>query len=129
MLRTVKFLVLVAMFIVALSASAQVTTSALSDVVTYDKHTSATNSVSYTQSSTNYIAEANKHGPNIIEGVQHPEHLKDLILERFLDNLFSPSTFFFIFLIISLIKGKDIMIRYSDFKLQILSKQKKKKSN
>ena len=134
MLRTVKLLALVAMIFVALSASAQVTTSALSGVVTDEKHICATNFVSYSQSSTNYNAKANMEGPNIVEGVQYPEHLqkeneKDLILERVLDNLFRPSTFLFIVLIISLIMGKDIMIRFLDFKMHILSKQEKKKRN
>ena len=135
MLRTVKFLALVAMFIVALSTSAQVTTSALSGVVTDENQQAmigATITALHTPSGTKYNAATNMDGPNIVEGVQHPEHLqkeyeKDLILERVLDNLFRPSTFLFIVLIISLIKGKNIMIRFLDFKMQILSKQEKKK--
>ena len=73
MLRTVKFLALVAMFIVALSASAQVTTSALSGVVTDENQQAmigATITALHTPSGTKYNAVTNMDGRYTIQGMR-----------------------------------------------------------
>ena len=69
MLRTVKLLALVAMFLVALSASAQVTTSALSGVVTDENQQAmigATITALHTPSGTENFTVTNRDGPNIV---------------------------------------------------------------
>ncbi len=73
MLRTVKLLALVAMFFVALSASAQVTTSALSGVVTDENHQAmigATITALHTPSGTKYNAVTNMDGRYTIQGMR-----------------------------------------------------------
>ena len=73
MLRTVKFLALVAMFFVALSASAQVTTSALSGVVTDENKQAmigATITALHTPSGTKYNAVTNMDGRYTIQGMR-----------------------------------------------------------
>ena len=73
MLRKVKFLVLVAMFFVALSASAQVTTSALSGVVTDENEQAmigATITAVHTPSGTKYNAVTNMDGRYTIQGMR-----------------------------------------------------------
>jgi hypothetical protein len=73
MLRTVKLLALVAMFFVALSASAQVTTSALSGVVTDENHEAligATITALHTPSGTQYNAVTNIDGRYSIKGMR-----------------------------------------------------------
>ncbi|MBQ9822844.1 MAG: carboxypeptidase regulatory-like domain-containing protein, partial [Muribaculaceae bacterium] len=71
MLRTVKLLALVAMFFVALASSAQVTTSALSGVVTDENHEAligATITALHTPSGTQYNAVTNMDGRYSIKG-------------------------------------------------------------
>ena len=73
MLRKVKFLALVAMFVVALSASAQVTTSALSGVVTDENQQTmigATITALHTPSGTKYNAVTNMDGRYTIQGMR-----------------------------------------------------------
>ncbi len=73
MLRTVKLLALVAMFVVALSASAQVTTSALSGVVTDENHEAligATVTALHTPSGTKYNAVTNIDGRYTMRGMR-----------------------------------------------------------
>ena len=73
MLRTVKLMALVAMFFVALSASAQVTTSALSGVVTDENHEAmigATITALHTPSGTKYNAVTNMDGRYTIQGMR-----------------------------------------------------------
>ncbi len=73
MLRTVKILALVAMFFVALSASAQVTTSALSGVVTDENQQAmigATITALHTPSGTKYNAVTNIDGRYTIQGMR-----------------------------------------------------------
>ncbi len=73
MLRTVKLLTLVAMFLVALSASAQVTTSALSGVVTDENQQAmigATITALHTPSGTKYNAVTNMDGRYTIQGMR-----------------------------------------------------------
>ena len=73
MLRTVKLLALVAMLVVALSASAQVTTSALSGVVTDENHEAmigATITALHTPSGTQYNAVTNIDGRYSIKGMR-----------------------------------------------------------
>ena len=73
MLRKVKFLALVAMFFVALSASAQVTTSALSGVVTDENQQAmigATITALHTPSGTKYNAVTNMDGRYTIQGMR-----------------------------------------------------------
>ena len=73
MLRTVKLLALVAMFLVALSASAQVTTSALSGVVTDENQQAmigATITALHTPSGTKYNAVTNIDGRYTIQGMR-----------------------------------------------------------
>ena len=73
MLRTVKLLALVAMFLVALSASAQVTTSALSGVVTDENQQAmigATITALHTPSGTKYNAVTNMDGRYTIKGMR-----------------------------------------------------------
>ena len=73
MLRTVKLLALVAMFFVALSSSAQVTTSALSGVVTDENHQAmigATITALHTPSGTKYNAVTNMDGRYTIQGMR-----------------------------------------------------------
>ena len=73
MLRTVKLLALVAMFFVALSASAQVTTSAMSGVVTDENQEAligATVTALHTPSGTKYNAVTNIDGRYTIRGMR-----------------------------------------------------------
>ena len=73
MLRTVKLLALVAMFLVALSSSAQVTTSALSGVVTDENQQAmigATITALHTPSGTKYNAVTNMDGRYTIQGMR-----------------------------------------------------------
>ena len=73
MLRTVKLLALVAMFFVALASSAQVTTSALSGVVTDENHEAmigATITALHTPSGTQYNAVTNIDGRYSIKGMR-----------------------------------------------------------
>ena len=73
MLRTVKLLALVAMFFVALSSSAQVTTSALSGVVTDENQQAmigATITALHTPSGTKYNAVTNMDGRYTIQGMR-----------------------------------------------------------
>ena len=73
MLRTVKLLALVAMFFVALASSAQVTTSALSGVVTDENHEAligATITALHTPSGTQYNAVTNMDGRYSIKGMR-----------------------------------------------------------
>ena len=73
MLRTVKLMALVAMFFVALSASAQVTTSALSGVVTDENQQAmigATITALHTPSGTKYNAVTNMDGRYTIQGMR-----------------------------------------------------------
>ena len=73
MLRTVKILALVAMFFVALTASAQVTTSALSGVVTDENQQAmigATITALHTPSGTKYNAVTNIDGRYTIQGMR-----------------------------------------------------------
>ena len=73
MLRKVKFLALVAMFFVALSVSAQVTTSALSGVVTDENQQAmigATITALHTPSGTKYNAVTNMDGRYTIQGMR-----------------------------------------------------------
>ena len=73
MLRTVKLLALVAMFLVALSSSAQVTTSALSGVVTDENKQAmigATITALHTPSGTKYNAVTNMDGRYTIQGMR-----------------------------------------------------------
>jgi len=73
MLRTVKFMALVAMLFVALSASAQVTTSALSGVVTDENQQAmigATITALHTPSGTKYNAVTNMDGRYTIQGMR-----------------------------------------------------------
>ena len=73
MLRTVKLLALVAMFLVALSTSAQVTTSALSGVVTDENQQAmigATITALHTPSGTKYNAVTNMDGRYTIQGMR-----------------------------------------------------------
>ena len=73
MLRKVKFLALVAMFVVALSSSAQVTTSALSGVVTDENRQAmigATITALHTPSGTKYNAVTNMDGRYTIQGMR-----------------------------------------------------------
>ena len=73
MLRTVKLLALVAMFLVALSSSAQVTTSALSGVVTDEYQQAmigATITALHTPSGTKYNAVTNMDGRYTIQGMR-----------------------------------------------------------
>ncbi len=73
MLRTVKLLALVAMFFVALASSAQVTTSALSGVVTDENHQAligATITALHTPSGTKYNAVTNMDGRYTIQGMR-----------------------------------------------------------
>ena len=73
MLRTVKLLALVAMFFVALSSSAQVTTSALSGVVTDENQEAligATITALHTPSGTKYNAVTNMDGRYNIKGMR-----------------------------------------------------------
>ncbi len=73
MLRTVKLMALVAMFFVALSASAQVTTSALSGVVTDENQQAmigATITALHTPSGTKYNAVTNIDGRYSIKGMR-----------------------------------------------------------
>ena len=73
MLRTVKLMALVAMFFVALSASAQVTTSALSGVVTDENQQAmigATITALHTPSGTKYNAVTNVDGRYTIQGMR-----------------------------------------------------------
>ena len=73
MLRKVKLLALVAMFFVALSASAQVTTSALSGVVTDENQQAmigATITALHTPSGTKYNAVTNIDGRYTIQGMR-----------------------------------------------------------
>ena len=73
MLRTVKLLALVAMFFVALTASAQVTTSALSGVVTDENQEAligATVTALHTPSGTKYNAVTNIDGRYTIRGMR-----------------------------------------------------------
>ena len=73
MLRTVKIMALVAMFFVALSASAQVTTSALSGVVTDENQQAmigATITALHTPSGTKYNAVTNMDGRYTIQGMR-----------------------------------------------------------
>ena len=73
MLKTVKLLALVAMFLVALSSSAQVTTSALSGVVTDEYQQAmigATITALHTPSGTKYNAVTNMDGRYTIQGMR-----------------------------------------------------------
>lgn len=73
MLRRVKFLALVAMFFVALSVNAQVTTSALSGVVTDENQEAmigATVTALHTPSGTQYNAVTNMDGRYSIKGMR-----------------------------------------------------------
>ena len=73
MLRTVKLLALVAMFFVALASSAQVTTSALSGVVTDENQEAmigATVTALHTPSGTQYNAVTNMDGRYSIKGMR-----------------------------------------------------------
>ena len=73
MLRTVKLLALVAMFFVALSASAQVTTSAMSGVVTDENQEAligATVTALHTPSGTKYNAVTNIDGRYTMRGMR-----------------------------------------------------------
>ena len=73
MLRTVKLLALVAMFFVALASSAQVTTSALSGVVTDENQEAmigATVNALHTPSGTQYNAVTNMDGRYSIKGMR-----------------------------------------------------------
>ena len=73
MLRTVKLMALVAMFFVALTASAQVTTSALSGVVTDENQQAmigATITALHTPSGTKYNAVTNIDGRYTIQGMR-----------------------------------------------------------
>ena len=73
MLRTVKLLALVAMFLVALSSSAQVTTSALSGVVIDENQQAmigATITALHTPSGTKYNAVTNMDGRYTIQGMR-----------------------------------------------------------
>ena len=73
MLRTVKLLALVAMFFVALASSAQVTTSALSGVVTDENKQAmigATITALHTPSGTKYNAVTNIDGRYTIQGMR-----------------------------------------------------------
>ena len=73
MLRKVKFLALVAMFFVALSVNAQVTTSALSGVVTDENQQAmigATITALHTPSGTKYNAVTNMDGRYTIQGMR-----------------------------------------------------------
>ena len=73
MLRTVKLLALVAMFFVALASSAQVTTSALSGVVTDENQQAmigATITALHTPSGTKYNAVTNMDGRYTIQGMR-----------------------------------------------------------
>ena len=73
MLKTVKLLALVAMFFVALASSAQVTTSALSGVVTDENHEAligATITALHTPSGTQYNAVTNMDGRYSIKGMR-----------------------------------------------------------
>ena len=73
MLRTVKLLALVAMFFVALTTSAQVTTSALSGVVTDENSQAmigATITALHTPSGTKYNAVTNMDGRYTIQGMR-----------------------------------------------------------
>ena len=73
MLRTVKLLALVAMFFVALASSAQVTTSALSGVVTDENQEAligATITALHTPSGTQYNAVTNMDGRYSIKGMR-----------------------------------------------------------
>ncbi len=73
MLRTVKLLALVAMFFVALASSAQVTTSALSGVVTDENQQAmigATITALHTPSGTKYNAVTNIDGRYTIQGMR-----------------------------------------------------------
>ncbi len=73
MLRTVKLLALVAMFFVALASSAQVTTSALSGVVTDENREAmigATITALHTPSGTTYNAVTNMDGRYTIKGMR-----------------------------------------------------------
>jgi len=73
MLRTVKLLALVAMFLVALTSSAQVTTSALSGVVTDENQQAmigATITALHTPSGTKYNAVTNMDGRYTIQGMR-----------------------------------------------------------
>ena len=73
MFKTVKLLALVAMFFVALASSAQVTTSALSGVVTDENHEAligATITALHTPSGTQYNAVTNMDGRYSIKGMR-----------------------------------------------------------
>ena len=73
MLRTVKLMALVAMFFVALASSAQVTTSALSGVVTDENQEAmigATITALHTPSGTKYNAVTNMDGRYTIQGMR-----------------------------------------------------------
>ena len=73
MLRTVKLMALVAMFFVALASSAQVTTSALSGVVTDENQQAmigATITALHTPSGTKYNAVTNMDGRYTIQGMR-----------------------------------------------------------
>ncbi len=162
MLRTVKLFSFVAMLFVALSASAQVATSALSDVnqqalidaATTTKNTSLNVEINRNAPDTVGVSCID-HGPHNIGGIQMllAESRSVNALDESLDNnqdeisqenhlqieggdgILKELLWVFLLLIgfillsfvfiIAIIKGKDIMIKYSDFKMEILSKQGK----
>ena len=124
MLRTVKLLALVAMFFVALASSAQVTTSALSGVVT-DEKIKGPIAVVNTPSGYVYNDIASEILPqaNTEDGI-----IKVISDEKFLAaiSIFSLILFLFCVIIIAILNGNSIKIRFFKFNMEIGSKKNDK---
>ena len=140
MLRTVKLLALVAMFFVALASSAQVTTSALSGVVTDENQQAmigTTITALHTPSGTKYNAVTNIDGRYTIRGMPPDAyytandnlHTGDwystIISEQFWLSVFMIIFYVAIILILAVLTNKNIKIKYSDFDMEIGSKEEK----
>ena len=130
MLRTVKLLALVAMFFVALSASAQVTTSAMSGVVN-DENQEALIGATVTVfrppsvSERNVVTNIDDNNYNSID--IHPKvPIGDeytILSGPFLVIISIIILSFFLFLIIAIFNNYSIRIKYSKFKIEIISKK------